>query len=81
MAALLNPVDLKTGISKTELNLLSDETPITFDDLKKLGACVKVHLAAFGEGKNVVLAAGNVGSNVIEATPNGRTKIGICKSE
>jgi hypothetical protein len=81
VAALLKPVDLKTGVSKTDMSVLSDETLVTFDDLKKLGACVKIHLAAYGEGKNVVLAAGNIGSYVTEATPNGRAKIGICKSE
>lgn len=80
IAALLQPLDGKTGESRTMLTRLADETEVRYNDLKNLEACIKIHLAAFGEGQNVVLAAGNIGSAQSKDNPGGRQSIGICRS-
>lgn len=80
LAALLNPIYGKTGKSKTTLSFLGDESPITYNDLKELNACIKVHLADAGPERDIILAGGNIGaaSNTLSG---GRIKIAICKSE
>lgn len=80
--ALLNPVLGRTGISETEFSQLSDETRITFRELIHLDASIKVHLAASGPDKDIVLAAGNIGSNIGgHEHHGGRVDISVCKSE
>lgn len=80
--ALLNPVLGRTGISETEFSQLSDETRVTFQELIHLDASIKVHLAASGPDKDIVLAAGNIGSNIGgHEHHGGRVKIGVCRSE
>lgn len=81
VAALLSPLSGKTGESKTTLTRLADDSVITFEELKALNACIKIHLAASGEEQNIILAAGNIGSAVGKTDVTGRNKIGICKSE
>ncbi|HEY8938440.1 MAG TPA: hypothetical protein VIM65_24640 [Cyclobacteriaceae bacterium] len=82
VAAQLNPVDGKTGQSTTNLKMLADESLITYAQLKELNACIKIHLAASGEGQSIVLAGSNVGTAVSQTTTNGRvSSLGICKSE
>ncbi len=81
VASLLQPVDGATGKSETILKQLADESSIKFSDLKALNACIKIHLSATGDGANVILSAGNVGSAVTSASTSGRLSIGICKSE
>lgn len=81
IAAMLLPVSDKTGKSETNLRQLLDESPINFSELKKLNACIKIHLSHVGEARNVILAAGNVGSAVSNPDPAGRLSIGLCKSE
>lgn len=80
VAALLNSVSAKTGLSETSISLLADETPVTYADLTSLTACIKIHLAASGPERDIILAGGNIGN-----TKNGRlsTKqiIAICKSD
>lgn len=81
VAAVLEPVDGKTWKSSTVLKYLSDETVVKFYDLKVIDACIKIHLAATGVDRDVILSAGNIG--VASENPDlaGRVKVGICKSE
>lgn len=78
VAALLNPVVGSTGKSETPVTLLADETSVTYSQLTALGACIKVHLAASGPGRNTILAGGNIGS-AVNAKASG--EIAVCKSE
>lgn len=80
VAALLNPVLGKSGISETKLSRLSDETPVTYKELIDLNACVKIHLAASGPDRDIILAGGNVGIAAETDVSTGRSGIGICKS-
>ena len=79
VSALLNPVLGKTGTSETVINKLADESAVTYKQLIELAACVKIHLAASGPDKNIILAAGNIGKSA--DVSEGRLKIGVCKSE
>ena len=81
VAALLSPVDSKTGKSETILTHLANETPVAYADLLSLEACIKIHLADTGPGRDVVLAAGNIGESFTKSLTSGRTGIGLCKSE
>jgi hypothetical protein len=81
VAALLNPVLGKSGLSETTLNLLSDETEVTYKELIKMNACIKVHLAASGPDRDIILAGGNVGSAAVIDATSGRLGIGVCKSD
>lgn len=78
VAALLNPVTGKSGQSETIVSALANDTPITYKELIKLSACIKIHLSSTGSGRDVILAAGNVG--VASTSPQGRTAVGVCKS-
>ncbi len=79
VAALLNPVLGKTGVSETTITKLADETTITYAQIIALQACVKVHLGAAGPERDIILAAGNIGSS--NGAISGRLDIGVCKSE
>lgn len=80
VAALLNPVIGSSGVSKTQLTSLADETPITYQQLLDLEACIKVHLSASGTNKNIILAAGNIGKAKTNESSNGRSQtVAICK--
>jgi hypothetical protein len=79
VAALLNPVLGKTGVSETTITKLADESTITYTQIIALQACVKVHLAAAGSERDIILAAGNIGSS--KGAITGRMDIGVCKSE
>lgn len=81
IAALLNPVPGKTGMSETTLIRMADETPITYEQLIDLNACIKVHLAASGPDRDVILAGGNIGLAAAQDLSTGRSGIGICRSE
>jgi hypothetical protein len=78
VAALLNPVQGSNGKSETTFTMLADETPVTYAQLIALEACIKVHLAADGPDRDVILAGGNIG-DLVNARTSG--KISICKSE
>jgi len=80
VVALLNPVLGSTGQSETLLKQLSDETQITYRQLIDLNACIKVHLAASGPDRDIVLAGGNIGVASSDMA-GGRAGVGICKSE
>ncbi|HEY9045210.1 MAG TPA: hypothetical protein VIN08_04915 [Ohtaekwangia sp.] len=77
--ALLNPVVGTVGSSETLLTKAADESTVTYKQLIALNACLKVHLSATGENKNIILAAGNIGTAASSAT--GRQEIAPCKSE
>jgi len=79
--ASLTPVLGKTGISETHLTKLADESAITYKQLIELVACVKVHLAASGPDKDIVLAGGNIGKASTDDSSGGRLGFGVCKSE
>ncbi|MBK8292765.1 MAG: hypothetical protein IPK96_19350 [Flammeovirgaceae bacterium] len=81
VAALLNPVDSKTGMSETILTQLADETIISYADLIQLEACVKVHLSDTGPERDIILAGGNIGLSVAKAISSGRIGVEACKSE
>lgn len=78
VAALLTSVTGSTGKSETALTMLADETVISYSELISLGACIKIHLADSGPERDIILAAGNIGSSV-SARASG--EIAICKSE
>jgi len=79
VAALLNPVLGSTGKSETHLKRLANEELISFKDLIALEASIKIHLGESGPDRNVILAAGNIGT--AGSTPNGRSGISVCRSE
>jgi hypothetical protein len=80
--ALLNPVFGKTGISETNFTKLNDETPVLYEELIHLDASIKIHLSASGPDKDIVLAAGNIGSNIGgHEHHGGRVDVAVCKSE
>jgi len=81
VAALLNPVDAKTGISETKIGQLADETFITYSDLINLEACLKIHLSDTGAERDIILAGGDVGLSATKSANSGRVGFGICKSE
>lgn len=81
IASLLSSVDGGTGKSETLLTQFADEIPIRFADLKNFNGCIKVHLSSTDPGRDVILAAGNIGLAAEEAIATGRTNIGICSSE
>jgi hypothetical protein len=81
VALLMNPVEGITGRSETIFNQLADESTINYQQLVKLEACVKIHLGDTGAARDVVLAAGNVGSATSSSVAGGRLGIGLCKSE
>lgn len=80
VAALLSPVDAATGASETVLDRLADDTPVKYSDISKLKACIKIHLADIGAGRDVILAGGNIGESYVEALSNGRQGFAACKS-
>jgi hypothetical protein len=79
VAALLTPVSGKSGIGQTLLYRLADETVITYQQLRKLDACIKVHRAADGPDRDLILSAGNIGSAWVDTT-TGRAGIATCGS-
>jgi len=80
VAALLNPVIGTTGKSETNFTMLADETPINYSQLIELNACIKIHLAASGPDRDIILADGNIGGSS-GARTNGRIEFSVCKSE
>ncbi len=78
VAALLLPIIDNTGKSETVLSALADESPISYAELIQLPACIKIHLASAGPDRDVILAAGNIGT-AVSVTSNGRTFIAVCR--
>lgn len=63
IAYLLNPVDIRTLTSKTQLGQLSNGENLDFAALKSFNGHIKIHLADEGPDYSVILASGNVGAN------------------
>ena len=80
VAALLSPVIASTGVSETLLDRLADDTPVKYNDISKLEACIKIHLADSGSGRDVVLAGGNIGESYVKELSAGRQGFAPCKS-
>jgi hypothetical protein len=78
--ASLSPVNGKNGASLTHLAQFADETAVSYADLLNLEACIKIHLAAEGPERDIVLAAGDIGTAHSD-TISGRKGIAVCKSE
>jgi hypothetical protein len=78
IAALLSPILDSSGKSETVLKNFSDESPVTYSSLLELSASIKIHLATSGLGRDVILAAGNIGSAVADTT-NAKSRIAICR--
>lgn len=78
IAALLTPVLGQTGMSETTLSTLADETSIRYEQLLALEACIKIHLASSGPGRDVILAAANIGA-AVQSSPNARMGIAVCR--
>lgn len=81
VAALLSPVIGSTGKSETILTRLADETPVRYSDLLALDACIKIHLAASGSSRDIILAGGNIGAASTRDITTGRSGFAVCKSE
>lgn len=81
VAALLSPVNSKTGISETKLTQLANETSVSYAELINLEACLKVHLSDTGAERDIILVGGNIGESAAKAISSGRTAVGVCKSE
>jgi len=81
VAALLSPVNAKTGTSETILKQLADETEVSYSDLIRLNACIKIHLSDVGPERDIVLAGGNIGASMAKSIESGRTGFVPCKSE
>ena len=81
VAALLSPVIGTTGKSETRIDRLADETPVSYSDLVKINACIKIHLSDTGTERNIILAAGNIGTAVTKTVAGGRVGVSVCKSE
>jgi hypothetical protein len=82
IAVLLNDLYGKTGISTTIISKLADEKTFQFDDVEQYFGSVKIHLSSYGDGRDVVLAGGNIGLAIgKEQSINGRIKIAVCQSE
>lgn len=78
IAALLQPVEAKTGKSETILKQLADESAITYTELVQLSASIKIHLAEAGPGRDVILAGSNIGT-AISSNSNARSGIAVCQ--
>ncbi|MFC5623847.1 hypothetical protein [Algoriphagus winogradskyi] len=81
MALMLTPVNGADLESKTVLGTLMDGTKLSFEDMKTFDGHVKVHLASEGPDYKVILVAGNVGSNVDEASSFDAESMTICSPE
>jgi len=78
IAALLNPVEAKTGKSETPLKQLADESILTYSELVQLSASIKIHLAAAGPGRDVILAGSNIGT-AVNSNSTARLGIAVCQ--
>ena len=60
---------------------MADETTITYAELINLNACIKIHLSDTGVERDIILAAGNIGTAVAKNVAGGRVGVSVCKSE
>ena len=57
-----NPVDGNTGMSMTQVEVLDNNTSITFDEILTFNGYINVHLSA--TQLSTIVAQGNIGSNI-----------------
>jgi hypothetical protein len=77
VAALLTPLSGSTGTSETAVTTLANELPVTYQELIKLTACIKIHLAESGAGRDVILAGANIG--LAATAPTARSYMAVCR--
>lgn len=77
MAAMLNPVDIRTLKSVSVIRQLARGENLSFNQLPDFDGHVKVHLAEDGPDYKVILVAGNIGSNDNAELIN-RESISVC---
>ncbi|MGB3465723.1 MAG: hypothetical protein WBA74_10650, partial [Cyclobacteriaceae bacterium] len=75
VAYLLNPTDGDSGTSETVVALLSDDSPVTYEDIISGQFSLKMHLGDDGDSKNVILTASNIGAAFDEY---GASVIAVC---
>lgn len=78
MAYMLTPVSGADLQSKTVLGSLMSGTKLSFEDMRTFDGHVKVHLASEGPDYKVILAAGDIGSNVDEQSSFDAELMTIC---
>lgn len=78
IAQLLSPVSGSDLKSITVLNTLSDGSKASFDQMKNFDGHVKIHLANEGPDYDVILVAGNVGTNFNPELGFDPTKMAVC---
>ncbi|MDE0561869.1 CHRD domain-containing protein, partial [Algoriphagus sp. NF] len=61
IAFTFNPVDGASGMSMTNIMMLDDDTPITYEELLTYNGYINVHLSM--EQLATIVAQGNIGSN------------------
>ena len=64
IALTLEPVHGSSGASDTHVEMLDDETPITYDELLVYDGHINVHLSAAELG--TIISQGNIGANATE---------------
>ncbi|NMM46929.1 hypothetical protein [Marinigracilibium pacificum] len=62
MAAMLNPVNGTTGVSETEVKVLSNDATLDFDSFLTFDGSIKVH-PDDGDNRKVIMAYSNIGAN------------------
>jgi len=62
IAFSFNPVDGNTGMSMTQVEVLDNNTPISFDEILTFNGYINVHLSA--TQLSTIVAQGNIGSNI-----------------
>ena len=78
IAYLLNPVSSQNLGSTTVLGTLSDGTALNFEQMKSFDGHVKIHLANEGPDYDVILVAGNVGTNFQADVGFDASKMAVC---
>lgn len=77
-AFLLNPVSIRDLWSVTRLGALSDGRILDFEGFKNLNGHIKVHLADSGPEYQIILTAGNIGSNNNDPQAFDPSKMTLC---
>lgn len=62
-ATLLADYNGDQNVSVTNISMLADETPFTFEKVNNFDGSVKIHLGRTGPDYDVIISAGNIGSN------------------
>ncbi|WP_291787815.1 hypothetical protein [Cecembia sp.] len=63
IAFLLNPIDIRSLESTTQLGALSNGQTLSFQDFQSFDGHIKIHLADSGPEYQIILSVGNIGRN------------------